>query len=266
MSQSVARSSLGLKVAAILKAARALGAPVDLFAVARACRVQSTAIRKMIPRGGMEAVEGGFRIYIRGDENRELALDEAEIAGLTNRQRFTLAHELGHTLFFDWTRSRPRPLEKAPKNQELEDLCDIAAANLLVPIDYLWPRVKARYQMSTNDVLSWAEEFRVSAEMMVGQIALAGCPAVDRVLIVARKLGGSDAQVRRSWFGAEFGSLLRRPRDFQRLSHAADVLAMATQKADGDVWQATCHGRQVRVQRVPHPRSPGYFFVEAQVE
>lgn len=266
MIRSVARSSLGLKVASILKAARVRGAPVDLFSVARACRVRSIAIRRMIPRGGTEAVEGGFLLYVRGDEDRQLGVDTAEAPGLTNRQRFALAHELGHTLFYDWTQSRPRPSAKSPQDRELEELCDIAAANLLVPIDYLWPRVKSRYQLSVKDIVSWAEDFRVSAETMLGQVGLAGCPAVDRLLIVARKLGPMEAQIRRCWFGAEFGSLLRRPEDFQKLSQAADVLAVATRKADGDVWHAECRGRQVRAERVPHPQTSAYFFVEARVE
>lgn len=54
------------------------------------------------------------------------------------RQRFTVAHEIGHLIVIEALAGKPRPLRaiQEPQNsRRLEDLCDLAAAELLVPED-----------------------------------------------------------------------------------------------------------------------------------
>lgn len=49
------------------------------------------------------------------------------------RKRFTLCHEIAHTFFFDILEDRRRYRQKGQDDQEEEQLCDIAAAEMLMP-------------------------------------------------------------------------------------------------------------------------------------
>jgi hypothetical protein len=49
------------------------------------------------------------------------------------RKRFTLCHEIAHTFFFDILEDRRRYRQPGQDDQEEEQLCDIAAAEMLMP-------------------------------------------------------------------------------------------------------------------------------------
>lgn len=80
-------------------------------------------------RGG--SVAGGLEVSLSGFILYRSTLDSPA------RQRFTLAHEIGHTLFYDLSCSPPQRLnEREPHHaakSEGERRCDVFAAALLVP-------------------------------------------------------------------------------------------------------------------------------------
>jgi uncharacterized protein DUF955 len=71
----------------------------------------------------------GFSIRLNGS----LAFKENE-----RRRRFALAHELGHTLFYDLNKIPPERIIPLPLHDPLEeDVCDKFASALLIPLWYL---------------------------------------------------------------------------------------------------------------------------------
>src|SRR5437667_10026089 len=84
--------------------------PIDLYAVARHRRIRHLGFRFMIPRGVLLPVEGGFEVYLRDSMRKDLDISPAEPKGfLSPRQRFSLAHEIAHTFFYEFSDSVPAP-------------------------------------------------------------------------------------------------------------------------------------------------------------
>lgn len=86
------------------------------------------------------------------------------------RRRFTLAHEIGHTFFFELEdestlRSRARiedsDLNKLPSNRKEEVLCNIVACELLMPYKHFTDRFRS-VGPSSNTILFLAQLFRSS--------------------------------------------------------------------------------------------------------
>src|SRR5436853_516931 len=111
--------------------------PVDLFKLAEVQGVLAIQLRSIVPEGITYPVTGGFMIAIRHgrEETIQLHIDDPRRPRLTNRQRFTLAHEIAHTLYFHpFARdSKPTTRPRAPRGVRLERFCDRAARLLIVP-------------------------------------------------------------------------------------------------------------------------------------
>ncbi len=88
------------------------------------------------------------------------------------RVRFSLAHEIAHTLFPDcasYVRNRGEHLNRASDEWQLEALCNIAAAEFLMPAIRL-PQFREQY-LSIDSVIALRSEFDVSAEALLIRIA-----------------------------------------------------------------------------------------------
>lgn len=84
------------------------------------------------------------------------------------RRRFSLAHEVAHT-FFDNAMAtyqmRTSGQRMSPAARALERLCDEGAAELLMPVEWVRPRLAgSTEQPSVRAVLQLAADFRVSLE------------------------------------------------------------------------------------------------------
>src|SRR6185436_4950749 len=77
--------------------------------------------------GRLEVNEEGFKIFLRHDLETN-----------PTRHRFTLAHELGHTLFYDLRTSPPRrEISRSYRNEFEERLCHQFARTLLMPEEFI---------------------------------------------------------------------------------------------------------------------------------
>lgn len=137
-----------------------LSPPVNPRLLTTYLRVLSVEQRKMIPEGVLCVVQGGFRIYLQSNF--------ADQPGFRVRQRFTLAHELAHTLFYDISGPLPKLVKGAPRGEKLERLCQLGAAKILVPEPLLLREIKKRGLICTVDnILELARLFDVSSDVMI---------------------------------------------------------------------------------------------------
>jgi Zn-dependent peptidase ImmA (M78 family) len=120
-----------------------------------------------LPQGiaGRIARDGeGYRIDLQRSDSRA-------------RQRFTLAHELGHLAFAAARPSLPREIgiayEVANIHRREEALCDRLAAELLMPATIFRRRAKV-IQPSFNSIISLAQEFDVSITAAMGRTQALG--------------------------------------------------------------------------------------------
>jgi len=130
---SNARDAIELLVRAALDDAEISKAPIDLRKVASYQGVRNIVLKEMAEAGRLVPLGSGrFEIHIR-------AKDPVE------RRNFTIGHEIGHLLLPGY---REAPIEVMETRAEItlsnpsdavEELCDIAAAALLMPMHLFGP-------------------------------------------------------------------------------------------------------------------------------
>jgi IrrE N-terminal-like domain len=136
-----------LKHAERLSATLGTRLPVDIGALADACRIRRIEFRPLLVDGALGVVTGGFEIFVRCEsynadvwsERFASARDGTLLpANAVNKVRFTIAHEIAHTFFYSRT---PSPIPKMvfavdhPRTrQSLERACNRIAAVLLLPV------------------------------------------------------------------------------------------------------------------------------------
>jgi hypothetical protein len=132
------------------------GPPFDPIALAAHLRIDVTPsddVRdaRTVTRGG----RGGFRIEF--NPTRPAA-----------RARFSIAHEIAHTLFpdcGDFVRNRAAYHELSADGWQLEALCNLAAGEFLMPAGTLPEEILE--DMGTEKLIFWREHFDVSMEALL---------------------------------------------------------------------------------------------------
>lgn len=154
-----------------------VGPPFDPFELARLrgipCRAtESVTDARIVTRGG--------RLVIEYNPNRP-----------RRRVRFSIAHEVGHTLFPDCAevaRNRPGTRVAPGDDWQLELLCNLAASEFLMPTgDRFGPEV----QPSIEGLLRLQEEFDVSMEAIA--IRLVHMTRTPCTLVVAAKTNEAES-------------------------------------------------------------------------
>lgn len=114
--------------------------PVDVFDICRRERIRVASYREIEKLGFMTALGGaaegndGFALSVHG--KKMIFYDDTLPIG---RQRFTLAHELGHFALGDvGAEPTARNLEPSDEDAETEKLANMFAARFLSPACVLW--------------------------------------------------------------------------------------------------------------------------------
>ena len=182
-----------------------VGPPVNLEAVAKSAGIdiRHTA---MIPEG-VFAIENKLPvIYLQSNFDDELYSRA--------RQRFTLAHEICHSLFHDFGRDSPGLLRGTPSGDALEVLCNHGAGQLLVPNDQLLAAAGEDGVAGNESVLGLAKLFEVSLDVIVRRIGeVERSLPVDLGFLVTRRDDKKGLRVSASALDREFRTLVAEPRN-----------------------------------------------------
>jgi hypothetical protein len=119
--------------------------PINLLAIAKQQRIRRVEFRQLLVEGGLSVLSNGFNVYVNCDPGQGEQLTE-EFANdgtgscflpkVRSRLRFTIAHEIAHTLLYDIRAGAPRPrylLKRFASIRRIENLCNILAGALLLP-------------------------------------------------------------------------------------------------------------------------------------
>ncbi len=240
--------------------------PIDLFAVARLRQIRRLGLRFIIPRGLLLPVDGGFEVYLRNTVQEDVDLDMSEPDGfLSNRQRFSFAHEIAHTLFYKLSEAVPSPDGTASSNgHELEKTCDRTAGHILMPTSLLRREIKDRENIDAEFVRSVATRFHTSIAVALQRLsAVEPSNTFERCLVLAHRVQG-NAQIGASYFGLGLLRTLPRPANFTRVTdwlkdfprHAID------QRSDCE-WQTSTLGRPITITKTELGAS-GNFLLQVQ--
>ncbi len=175
------------KVAALLKAqAEATGhasPPVDLHDIAARCNAKVEE-REMIPEALMHPDGDGFRIYLQKNF--------AHRPGVRLRQRFSLAHEIAHTFFFEMRGGVMKPL-RSPVGAALEATCQQAASWLLVPEAFLSVKLSHGVCTSSAEIVDIARQCEASAEVVIRRLqGIGALDSSDFAPVIVRRSGAIE--------------------------------------------------------------------------
>jgi len=152
--------------------------PIPLKKIAEKRKVKNVIFRPLLVDGCLTVTDEGFNIYVcckKGESQDVTSKFEAEneVVGLPPRMRFTIAHEIAHTLFFDLTDGRPRNrLVGDHQNtiRKLETVCSQAAARMLLPTDLVRGEIKKLNIYDPAALRQLANKAAVSPHMLVYRI------------------------------------------------------------------------------------------------
>lgn len=134
-----------------------LGPPYDPFQLAEYLKVPVTPTEYVLDARTVPVQGGGVRVEY--NPNRPLA-----------RTRFSIAHEIAHTLFPDCAysiRNRSTHTSMADDEWQLEMLCNMGAAEILMPAGSLKQAIE---NVTFDGLLELRQQYSVSAEAMLLQV------------------------------------------------------------------------------------------------
>lgn len=207
--------------------------PIDLFRLAHNRRVLTVEFRPLLADGCMFVRGDGFVVQICDKKTGVIHVGGTRLARrLTVKQRFTLAHEIAHTLAYDLT-STPPQLNPATvkaiddsggrgQGQSLEGFCQIAAGFILVPPGsfrqegFLGPLGRVD---SLDALRRLAQRFDVSPEALIhridnpsrDEVAHEDLKDPDFALAMVQLRRGRELVIARTC-GSTFNGLLRQPK------------------------------------------------------
>jgi len=140
----------------LLSASNQQEPPIDLTATFSHRKISQLSISKISVDGRLLIGEKGFIIQLK--------------PSVDTRRRFSLAHEIAHTVLYDVNDITPKKMFHGGKPDEEETFCNLLAAELLMPSNMIFKHVK-KY---TNEpdvnplqlIRNMAQKFRVSIEAM----------------------------------------------------------------------------------------------------
>ena len=137
--------------------------PVDLHAVAREIGNIDIEIREMIPEAAVRLEGERFTIFLQKNF--------LDLPGALRRQRFSLAHEIAHTFFFELQDGVLKPVKGGPRALQLEKACHLGASLLLIPERFLERELKkVDWRVRAPEILQWAKTFDVSVEVLLRRL------------------------------------------------------------------------------------------------
>ncbi len=257
--------------------------PVDLFAVASARRIHTIELRPSLADGCLIVGRSGFKVVLNDDDARTFDSTVGETRrSLKVRSRFTLSHEIAHTLTYDLTCPRPRERAEIVKMiadvggreaKSLEDFCQIAAGLILMPSNALLGELRHAGTIESLDaVLNIADKFRVSPEVVIHRLAqmdedrFAGFKSPYYVLVMIKRVGGLDKIVASLYPpGLE---LISRPTYYSRvatwLKNNSRYLGCTEAEPYG-TWDRDVRGRGLHIAKNQYERQNGSYFIQVKL-
>lgn len=246
--------------------------PIDLHAIARRQGIARIKLRLMVQEGALVPVSNGFEVYIQSLKRRDLSIDAPEPRDvLSLRQRFTLAHEIIHTRFYDTRGEIPvRTKEGKGKfiRQEyvgLEKICDNAAARLLVPTQLLKNEIRTILngdceRIDIPFVRTMVTKFRASHEVVIKRLSIVGSGNVfARCILLVRTVNG-EAQIHACYMGVTLLSSIRAPNPYEPVANWIREIPLAvTESEGGGKWEMTRGRRKLEMEKIPLGRSGDFL-------
>jgi hypothetical protein len=179
--------------------------PVLLRQLAERRRVTAVEFRPLLVDAMLTTHPNGFRIFFNsnGEDASELQKrfqGECQEQLMSSRLRFSLAHELAHTFFYNLSEGTPklekqfRPGGKRTERENLERSCNKLAAQMLLPTPMLKAALRRMETIDPRSLSEFAKQAGVSIEALVrrlsGQSALLEDPYFRGCVVLVKETHG----------------------------------------------------------------------------
>ena len=162
-----------------LVATTAKSVPVNLLQVGAHRGVKKIEFAQLLTDGGLAVCDDGFMIYVRCDAGEDADLT-ARFAGdgtggtlpgsVVCRARFTIAHEIAHTFFYDLRSTPPRPKTEVTDGlsaARLEIACNEIAGLLVIPESVMESNLSELDRIRPKDLRALADKAIVSPQTLI---------------------------------------------------------------------------------------------------
>jgi len=156
--------------------------------------------------GALKVMGSGFELQIHSKKDQSVRASDVDSSKLSTRQRFTMAHEISHTFFYDADLCRVRP---RPAKALLEWLCNYGAQCLLLPEFLLDKEFDAGARLdSIERALNLARAAKVPLEAVVRRLdEFDRFKEVDFALIILDQNEEGELSARATCLSGAFSSL-----------------------------------------------------------
>jgi len=154
--------------------------PIPLREISLRCRVKEVVFQPLLVEAGLAIDDDGFVVFVSCDEEVKqdwtLAFNNEtqKSRTLPGRVRFSLAHELIHTFFYD-TKQQPYRNWLSEKHYKeidsLEATCNYGASQLLLPTRLLKSDTKKCNVLSIDSIIGLVRKYCVSIECLIHRMA-----------------------------------------------------------------------------------------------
>lgn len=211
----------------------------------------------MIHRGALVPVPGGFEVFLRALEPKELDLAAPEAAGsLTTRQRQALAHEIAHTLYYKDSGGVPSPTGEIKSTRALEELCDRTGWRLLIPTGLLKAEIKNALgdpsRIDANFIRTMKDKFRASFEVTLERVRVTASENGFLRCILVVRASDSGVKITSCYYGLRILSFVPEPKVNTPLSEwLPEFPPSAIKRESSGRWEIARRGRTIVVEKFP---------------
>jgi len=235
--------------------------PVLLRPIAERRRVTSVEFCPLLVDAMLTTHPNGFRILFNSNGAipsvlQERYKNESREQIMTSRLRFSLAHELAHTFFYDLSAAQPRVAKQFASGggrtalENLERNCNQLASHLLLPTLMLKAEFLRLKVINPESILELARKAGVSIEVLVRRLS------ENNSLFIKRYFPGCVILANQSPDEITIRAIAKP----QNLNIARDLYRMRS----GGCWQLKAHdGSDIRPASLP-PISSAILTVETQ--
>lgn len=212
-----AANRLALAIERLINESGVSRPPLDLYPLATRARIHTLKYRRMLSDGLVRPDTQGFTVFLNAKNEGDFDIAAGSRPQLSLRQRFTFAHELAHTLFFDCSVTPPREAVPADCEPILEQLCQLGAGLFLIPEHLLRIELgRSRRIDSLQQICDVANVFQTSLEVLLRRVdSLEEFKATDKMLLLCgRENPKQDVIVKACVYSSTLVNVATRPQLF----------------------------------------------------
>lgn len=239
--------------------------PIDLTTLAIKQGIARIHFRPIPCEGAIEVADDGFVVHLYSAKEQLVPTSAVDSGALSVRQRFTLAHEISHTFFYDPSRKPRKPRPDAPL---LERSCNYGGQCLLLPENLVEREIGTGRRFDSIEMaFDLAAAARVSVDVVIRRLdELERLKETDYALLTLRRVEDGSMVTTGVCLSGVF-TKLPRPALYSLPPSWVGKMAQELNAPSGKVHRSTLNDAwEFATRCLPAKQSAGQVLVESRLE